>query len=275
MVLLLGFLALVFASVAFAHALETQQQQEMVLKDIGIDERPGNTVPLSSGFKDQYGRPLDLEAYLGKGPALLSLNYYGCPMLCPVTFAALARSLNDMKALSPGKDFKLLTVSINPDDGPAQARARADETYAMLKLPGASGWWAFLSGDDASIKAVAKAVGFRFKSLGGGQYAHPTVLIVLTPKGKVSRYLYGIEHDPAELRLALLEAADGKIGRTPALNRLILFCYHYDPVGKKYQLFALNIAKVLGACVIIGLIALLLPMMLRERSKRPSKGNDA
>ena len=185
---------------------------------------------------------------------LLTLNYYECPMLCPIILGNLAHTMGKMSGLTPGKDFKLLTVSINSEGSLKNASDRANETYKMVARFGdARPWWPFLLGTEPTIRALTDAVGFHYKKLGKDNFAHPSVLVVLSPGGKVSRYLYGIEQEPRDLRLALTEAAEGKIGASATLNRLFLFCYHYDPVGKKYQLLALNVAKVIGGFVLVSL----------------------
>lgn len=265
-------LIFVFASApaAWAHAVfQTQADQDAVLKQIGVDERRGAQVPLNAAFKDQAGRDVSLGDYFGDGkPVLLSLNYYECPMLCPVTFSNLARTMDGMKGLKPGKDFKVLVVSISPYENAGIAKAKADETYRILKgYQNPSAWWPFLYGGEKDIEAVTRAVGFRYKIIDKINIAHPSVLIVLTPEGKVSRYLYGIEHTPQDLRLALLEASRGEIGTSSALNKVLLFCYHYDPVGKKYVLAAARLMTGAAAIVFIALAALILLMWKSEKAR--------
>ena len=263
-------LVLASAPAAWAHAaFQTQADQDAIFKQIGVDEKRGTQVPLNAAFKDQTGRDVSLADYFGDGkPVLLSLNYYECPMLCPVTFANLARTMDEMKGLKPGKDFRVLVVSISPYENAGIAKAKADETYRMLKgYEDPSAWWPFLYGDERDIEAVTRAVGFRYKIIDKTNIAHPSVLIVLTPEGKVSRYLYGIEHSPQDLRLALIEASKGEIGTSAALNRVLLFCYHYDPVGKKYVLAAARIMTGAAAIVFISLLILILFMWKSERAR--------
>ena len=263
-------LVLASAPAAWAHAaFQTQADQDAILKQIGVDERRGAQLPLNAVFKDQAGREVSLGDYFGDGkPVLLSLNYYECPMLCPVTFANLARTMDGMKGLKPGKDFRVLVVSISPFETAADAKGKADETYRMLKgYEDPSAWWPFLYGDEKAIVSVTGAVGFRYKVIDRINIAHPSVLIVLTPEGKVSRYLYGIEHSPQDLRLALLEASKGKIGTSAALNKVLLFCYHYDPVGKKYVLAAARLMTGAAAIVFIALAALILLMWKSEKAR--------
>lgn len=254
---------------AHAAGLTTQASQEGVLKEIGIDERLGAAIPMNLIFTDQEGKPVRLGDYFTGKPVLLTLNYYECPMLCPITFANLAKTMGAMNGITPGKDFRIVTVSINPNETAKQAGEKAVETYRMLeKFKDPSQWWSFLYGYDGEIKKLAGTVGFRYKRIDNANFAHPSAIIVLTPEGKVSRYLYGIEQDPLDLKLALVEASGGKVGSSAALNRALLYCYHYDPVGKKYQLAALNIMKAAGALVLAGLGALFFRMWRHERGRR-------
>lgn len=253
---------------AMAISFTNQAEQDAFMKEIRVDEKPGATIPLDLRFTDQSGKPVMLRDYFRGKPVILTLNYYECPMICPVTFANLAKTMEDMKGLKPGKDFTILTVSINPNETAKVAFEKSNETYAMLKgFPDPSGWWPFLLGGGKEIEALTGAVGFRYRRLDETNFAHPSALIILTPEGKVSRYLYGIKQEPNDLRLALLEASGGKIGSSTALNKIILYCYHYDPVGKKYAIAATNIMKGVGAVVLVMLLTLIIVLVKQERKK--------
>ena len=267
--LLLAFVLTAAAHDVHAADFATQASQDAVLKEVGVDEKPDAMLPPGLTFTDQDGKAVKLgDFFADKKPVLLSLNYYLCPMLCPVTFANLTRTIGGMKGLAPGRDFKVLVVSVNPDETPELAKEKAKETYKMVSAPDPESWWRFLLGKQESIDALTKAVGFRFKKLDAINIAHPSVLIVLTPEGRVSRYLYGIEHTPGDLRLAVIEAADGKVGASEALNRVLLFCYHYDPVGRKYALAATNIMKGAGVLVLAGLGVMAFFMLRHERGRK-------
>ncbi len=255
---------------AKAHGVfETQAEQNEILKYSKVDEKLGSTIPEGLVFRDEMGRPFRLGDYLKDKPVLLTLNYYECPMLCPIILNNLARTMERIGGITPGKDFKLLTVSINSDGTLPDARDRAEETYRMLsQYKDARSWWPFLLGDEQNIRALTDSVGFHFKKLGPDNFAHPSVLVVLAPGGKVSRYLYGVTYSPRDLRLALIEASKGKIGASEVLNRLFLFCYHYDPAGKKYQLLALNVAKLIGGFTILSLAAIFGILWLTGRRRK-------
>ena len=231
--------------------------QDAILLAVGVDERLGGRIPADLVFTQSTGKRVRLGDYLGAGPVVLTLNYYTCPMLCPLTFRSLAATMDGVKGLSPAKDYRVVTVSINPDEIPEIAAAKARETHALVAgLDDADDRWPFLYGDADSVRRLTDAVGYRYRKV-GSDFAHPTVAIVLSPDGRVSRYLHGIEIPPRDLKLALVEAADGKIGASSAANALLMYCFRYDPAGKKYMLYARNIMKAAGATIAVFLAALL------------------
>jgi len=267
-----AFLALAwtvcFPSSLGAHAVNDPQDD--ILRSIGVDENLGGAVPLDAPFRNGKGETVRLGDYVTGGPALLTLNYYTCPMLCPLTLRNLLDTMDKMKGIALDRDFRVVTVSINPEDRLEVARARAAEIHAQMKgKSDPASRWPFLLGDEKAIGALTGAVGFRYRKV-GNEYAHPDVVVVLTPRGKISRYLYGIEQDPADLKMALIEAAGGNIGESTALNHVLLFCFQYDPVGKKYALYARNIMKAGGVLTIVLLGGLLLVLWKRGRSSATS-----
>lgn len=268
--LVLPVLSLLLAPPAFGHA-PAADPADKVFQEIGVDEKPGARIPPDLVFTDQDGKPVRLGDLLSGKPAILTLNYYTCPMLCPVTLRTLHGALSAIRDLSPGRDYRVITVSIDPNDTPVEARARAGEIHPLMKdveRPGDA--WKFLVGGGAEIAALARSTGFRYAKV-GREFAHPDASIIVTPKGTVSRYLYGVAQDPADLKLALLEAADGRIGRSPVMNRIVLFCYRYDPVGKKYALYARNIMTGGGALTLVFLGALYL-LLWKRRSPPAAPG---
>lgn len=266
---LLALLALFALPASRAAAHEARDEG---LAGVGVDERLGARVPLDLSFVDASGKAVRLGDYLRGGPAVLTLNYYTCPMLCPLTFRSYAATMDQVKGLSFAKDYRIVTVSINPEEDPRNARARADETHSFVKgLPDADDRWPFLRGSPESIRRLTESVGFRYKKA-GIEYAHATVAIVLTPEGAVSRYLYGIEIPPMDLKLALIEAAGGKIGASTAANAILMFCYQYDPAGRRYALVAGNIMKAAGAVTALLLGALLSYLWIRHGRSVPGRG---
>jgi len=234
--------------------------QDAILQKVGVDEKPGAAIPRDLPFTDASGKAVRLADYLGDGPLLLTLNYYTCPMLCPLTFRSLAATMTRMKGFSLARDYRVVTVSIDPDEIPEIARAKANETHALMpSVRDGDARWPFLYGSAESIRRLAESVGYRYVKV-GREFAHPAVTIVLSPGGTVSRYLHGVEIDPRDLKLALIEASEGKIGASSAGNALLMYCFKYDPVGKKYILYARNVMKVAGAVTLIllaGLFAVL------------------
>ena len=258
----------------FPGAAHAADPQDDILRQVGVDEKPGAQVPLDLPFTDATGRAVRLGDYLRDGPVLLTLNYYTCPMLCPLTFRGLATTMADVKDLSPSKDYRIVTVSIDPGEIPEIVRAKANESHAMVSgLKDADSRWPFLYGGAESIRRVTESVGYRYMKV-GNEFAHPSVQVVLSPGGKVSRYLYGFQIPPRDFKLALLEAADGKIGTSTAGNALLMYCFKYDPVGKKYMLYARNIMKAAGTVTLFLLGGLLVVLWRRygRTAGLPGKG---
>jgi protein SCO1/2 len=258
------------ASGALGHVKETPDE---ILKQIGVDEKLGGQVPPGIPFRDEEGKTVSLGDFFGKGPVVLTLNYYTCPMLCPLTLRNLLSSASAMSGISLDRDYRIVSVSIDPDEKPEAARARAAEMHAMVKGTGAPGArWPFLSGGRDEIGALTAAVGFRYRKV-ENEFAHPNAIVVLTPGGRISRYLYGIELEPRDLRLALIEAAGGRIGESPNINRALLYCFHYDPVERKYALYARNIMKAGGIFTLVFMAVLYLALWKRRRPRTLAGGS--
>jgi protein SCO1 len=192
--------------------------------------------------------------------------YYDCPMLCTLVINGLASAL-DLLSLEPGKDFEIVTVSFNPNDTPATATAKKAVYLERYRRPGAEQAWHFLSGEEASIERLTKAAGFRYAwDADTKQYAHPSGVIVLTPDGRLSKYLFGIEYGPRDLRLGIVEASEGKIG-TP-VDSLLLYCYHYDPMTGRYGLVIMRAMRLAAGATVLALGTFILIMVRREREPR-------
>jgi len=267
------FTALLFAFLAMLPSVAlAADPQDAILQEVGVEEKPGATIPGDLPFTDASGKPVRLGDFFGAGPVLLTLNYYTCPMLCPLTFRSLAATMTGVKGISLARDYRVVTVSIDPEEIPEIVRAKATETHALVSgLQNADARWTFLYGSAGSVRRLTESVGYRFKKV-GTEFAHPAVTIVLSPGGTVSRYLYGIEIDPRDLKLALIEAADGKIGASSAGNALLMYCFRYDPVGKKYMLYARNIMKAAGAVTLLLLAGLLAVLWRRNGAAERPRG---
>ncbi len=257
---------------AAAHVRETPDD---ILKSIGVDEKRGARLPLDLSFRDRAGRPVTLRDYFTGGPVILTLNYFTCPMLCPITLRNLLGTANAVSGLSLARDYRIVTLSIDPDERPDAARARAGELHDSMKgITDPGDRWPFLFGRENEVRAVTGAVGLRYRKV-GAEFAHPDVCVVLTPEGRISRYLYGVAVDPKDLRLALVEAAGGRIGPSRALNQVLLYCYHYDPAGRKYALYAVNIMKAGGVVTLVLLGVLYLALWKRRRPASGPPGGES
>ena len=236
---------------AFSHPALSAQIPDS-LKEIGVAEKLGSSVTLTEfTFRDEQGENVKLDRYFQRGvPVLLTLIYYQCPNLCNFMLNGLVQSLKDL-SWTPGEQFEIVTVSINPHETPDLAQAKKDSYFKVYQRPKAAKGWHFLTGDEDQIKKLADQIGFRYRyDPAEKQYAHSAVVSVLTPEGKISRYLYGIEYSPKDLRLALLEASQGKIGTV--VDRILLFCYKYDPLTRKYSVYLTKLMQV--GCVATALI---------------------
>jgi protein SCO1 len=241
---------------ASAGAARAQFQEQSIgvrpelLKQVGIDQKLGSQVPLNLTFHDEKGNVVQLSQYFGHGkPVVLSLVYFTCPMLCTQVENGMLNSFK-LQTLNIGKDFDALTVSIDPTDKPRLAKVKQEMYTGIYARPGAADGWHFLTGDQPQIKQLADAVGFRYAyDPESQQYAHAAAIMVLTPEGKVSRYLYGIEYPSRDMRLALVQASEGSIG-TPE-DALLLFCYHYDPHAGRYGVAIARLLKAGGALTIL------------------------
>ncbi len=240
------------------------------LKKVSFDQNLGVQVPLDLPFRDETGHGVQLSQYFTGRPVILSLVYYECPMLCVQALNGLVRSLKVL-ALEPGRDYTIVTVSFNPAETPEQAAAKKDEYVARLKKPGGAEGWHFLTGNEASIQQLTDSVGFHYVyDAETKQFAHPTGLVVLTPEGKTSKYIFGIDYGPRDIRLALVEASDHKVG-TP-VDWLLLYCYHYDPTTGKYGLVLMNVLRLGGVLTVATIGGLIL--LLRRREKRTRAEHD-
>ena len=236
-----------------------------ILKNVGLDQKLDGQIPLDAAFVDEQGRDVTLGDFFGKRPVVLVLAYYECPMLCTEVLNGMVASLESL-TFDAGKDFEVVVVSFDPGETPALALNKKKTYLKRYGRPGADAGFHFLTGRAESIKQLTSAIGFRYAyDPAIGQFAHPAVLTVLTPAGRVSRYLFGMDYPPRDLRLALVEATEGKIGG--AVDQMLLYCYHYDPMSGKYGLAILNIVR-LGGVLTLGAIGAFVLMTLRRERRQ-------
>jgi protein SCO1 len=234
-----------------------------LLEEVGLDQRLNAQLPLGLEFKDEDGRAVKLGDYFGRRPVILTLVYYECPMLCTQVLNGVASSIGVLN-FSVGKEFDIVTVSFDPRDTPELAREKKASYLARYKRTGAAAGWHFLTGRQREISLLTQAVGFRYAyNAEIGQFAHVSGIMVATPEGRLSHYFYGIEYGPRDLRLALVEAGDRKIGSP--VDQLLLYCFHYDPSSGKYSLAVLTVIRFAGVLTVLALVGSIVLMRRRER----------
>ena len=236
-----------------------------VLQEIGFDQKLGDQVPLDLAFKDETGKDVKLGDYFGKKPVVLSLVYYQCPMLCTISLNGLAGAL-EVLSFVPGEEFEVLTVSFDPKEGPVLAAAKKKVYMTRYERPEADKGWHFLTGSKESVDRLTKAVGFRYVwDAETKQFAHPAGILVATPEGRIATYLFGVEYSPKDLRLALVDAAGGKIGN--AVDQVLLYCYQYNPRIGRYSASILNLVRLGGILTLLALGGFILTTTRRHRGR--------
>jgi protein SCO1/2 len=240
-----------------------------LLKEVGIDQKLNDVIPRDLAFRDENGAAVKLSEFFGQKPVVLSLVYYNCPMLCTQVLNGLDRSLRDVP-MDICKDFEVVTLSIDPTESPKLASAKRDLYAGIYGRPDAAAGWHFLTGDESQIKQLANAVGFRYAyDPDSKQFAHASAIMILTPKGKISRYFYGIQYSSRDVRLGLVEASEGKIGSP--VDQVLLFCYHYDPVTGKYGLLISRVIKAGGLLTVLAIGILVLVLRRHEHYELPQR----
>ena len=267
--LLLVLAAAPAAAIPFKQHLPAASGQEALppaLEGVEIRERLGEKVPLDLSFTGADGRQVRLAELFGHGkPVLLSLVYYDCPMLCGLLLSGAARGMRE-SGLELGKDYQAVTLSFAPRETSKMAAERQRGYLQSVGRPDAAAGWPFLTGAEPEIKRVTSAVGFGYSyDEATRQYAHPAALFVLAPDGTVSRYLYGIEFPARDLRLALVEAGQGRVGTS--FDKLLLTCFRYDPQSRRYEPYVVGFIRVAGLSV-LGALAVTLAVLWRREVKR-------
>jgi protein SCO1 len=256
---------------ALAHTgNEPYTKEEAFLKEIAFDQKLGAQLPLDLPFTDDTGKAVRLGDYFGQKPVLMLLTYYNCTMLCPLLLDGLVRALRPV-SFDVGKQFTVLTVSINPRETPSIAASRKELYVQRYGRPGADRGWHFLTGKADAIAALTQTIGFRFVyDKKKDEYAHASGIVIFTPEGKAARYLFGVEFSPRDTRLALIEAANGTIGNS--VDQLLLYCYHYDPLTGKYGVIIMNVLRLAGSATVFALASFMLVMFRRDRRTRMQPG---
>jgi protein SCO1 len=235
------------------------------LVNVGFDPQLNAQIPLDLAFTDEMGRPVQLREYFGKKPVVLTFVYFTCPMLCSQVEQSLVGTLK-MISFNPGTDYEVVFISMDPSDTPDEALKKKHEALSRFARPATEPGWHFLTGSPEAVNAAAKAANFRFSYDEKTKlFGHASGILLLTPDGKISRYFYGIEYPPSNVRLGLVDASAGKIG-TP-VDHLLLFCYQYDPTKGRYSATILTVIRMGGVvtlfCLAIGFV------IFRRRDHRP------
>ena len=248
-----------------------------ILSQVGIAQRLNQQLPLNLVFTDEAGKQVPLGSYFGKRPAILALVYYQCPMLCSEELNGLTGALR-MVSFVPGKDFDVVVVSIDPSEGTEMAAAKKHSYLKRYGHPETANGWHFMTGTQANIDALTKAVGFGYIKIPGPdgkltQFAHASSIQIVTPEGKLAQYYMGVEYSPKDLRLGLVEASANRIGSP--VDNILTYCYHYDPQTNKHSLIVARVVQ-LGGLVTVGTLGGFMLVMfrrdVRQQDGRPDTG---
>jgi protein SCO1 len=244
------FLALVCVLAPFvAEPVHAQEPLTDVKGQVGFDQHPNAQVPGDLVFRDDKGQVVQLGDYLSDKPVILTLNYFNCPNLCTFEIDQLGEALAKI-SWNLGQEYQVVTVSFDPRDGTDLAQSRKWEAIRHYARPGLGDGWHFLTGDASAVASLTQAIGFRYAyNAETDEFAHPIGLFILTPQGRLYRYLYGDDFDPTAIRLGLVEASQNKLGTV--IDQMLLVCYHYDPTLGKYSSAVLQISQIAGVATIL------------------------
>jgi protein SCO1/2 len=230
---------------------------------IGIEQRLNAHVPLDTVFRDETGAAVPLRSYFGQQPVVLVPVYFRCPLLCPQILSGVVRGLRPL-ALAPGRDFQVVAISFDPGDTPRDAAEKREKYARSYSSREGTRGWHFLTGSEPSIHAVMQAIGFHYRwDPRNKMFIHASGVMVLTPDGRVSRYFYGVEFEPKDLKLGLIESSGGRI--SSPVDQVLLLCFHYDPATGKYGAVVINILRLAGALMVLLMAAGLFWLLRRDR----------
>ncbi len=259
--------ALVLAAVSLsAQTGTTAGELPLNLEGVAINQNLDGQLPLDARFRDEQGREVELGSFFGNRPVILALVYYECPMLCSLELKGLLRSIK-IVPLDLASDYEIVTVSFDPDESSELAAKSKAEYVGGYGRPGAEDGWHFLTGDAENIRRLTEAAGFEYVyQPETGEFSHASAVMVTTVDGKLSQYFYGVDYSPKDLRLALVEASEGRIGTF--VDQVLLFCFHYDPAMGRYTLVVMNVLRALGVLTVLAIVGFLFFSLRRERRAR-------
>lgn len=255
----LRILILLLATLFFQNTAQAHVEQPKDLSGIGIDEKLGQFIPLDLTFYDENGNPVSLKQLIHT-PLILAPVFYRCPNVCSFLLFNLAGVINKLPS-EPGKEYQVWTVSFDETEKPDLAFEKKKMYLKMIEKPFPEDAWRFLTGDKENIHKLTDAIGFHFKKQ-GEDFLHPVTLVILSPDGKITRYMYGTEFLPFDLKMALLEASEGRVG--PTLSKVLRFCFSYDPQGRKY---VFNTLKVTGIVTLLFALSFILFLVFKGKKK--------
>jgi protein SCO1 len=272
-IIIRGLLLIYLACFILAGAAPVRAQgdgpDDQILAKVGVDQHLNQQVPLDLTFHDEAGKTVSLGSYFGAKPVILTLNYFECPNLCTLVLTRLTDAMREL-SFDLGKQFNVVTVSIDPREKPELAAAKKAVYLERYGKPDAGSGWHFLTGDAPAIERLAQAVGFRYAfDARQDQYAHPAAVVLLTPQGTISRYFYDLGYAPRDLRLGLVEASANQIGSP--VDQILLRCYHYDPVSGRYTAAVMDLVRASFIATVLGIGVAVFLMM--RRGRRPQLGS--
>jgi protein SCO1/2 len=252
---------------------EASQEPPGQAKNVKLEQKLGTQIPLDLTFADEEGKPIRLRQLFGDKPVILTPVYFDCPMLCNMVLDGMVTGIRDLR-FQIGEEYEVVSFSFNPNDTPTDARQKKDIFVKRYGRPGAEEGWRFLTGKQPEITALTEAIGFRYGyDPQTGQYAHAAMAVVLTPDGRIARYFYGFEFRSRDLRLALVEAGDDKIGSP--VDQFLLLCYHYDPATGKYSATAMNAVRAGGVATVAGIAGFIFVMVRRDKRLAKTSGKES
>ena len=262
----IAVLSLILFAYSVTSAQEIKGPEVALFKKVAFEQNLDAQLPLDTPLRDESGKAVTFGDYFGKKPVVLLFGYYECPMLCSLELNGLVRNLRAL-SMSVGNEFDVVMVSIDPTESPELAAAKKAGYLHKYDRPGAENGWHFLLGDGPPVKKLAGVAGFRYEfDPKSRQYAHPAGLMVVTPQGRISRYIYGVDFPASNLRWSLIEASAGKIGSP--VDKMLLMCFHYDPSTGRYNFAIMRTINVLGILVLGALVTFMLVNFRRERRMR-------
>ena len=247
-----------------------------ILKHVGIEQRIGVSLPLDLEFNDETGAPVSLGSYFGDKPVILTLVYYDCPMLCTEVLNGLNRSLAPLN-YSIGEEFDVVAVSFDPRESPTLASQKKAVYTQRYGRPGTGEGWHFLTGEAPAIDALTESVGFNYVyDETEGQFVHGSAIMIISPKGTISHYFFGIEYPSEDIRLAIIESSEEKLGNV--FDQIMLYCFNYDPEQGRYGVAIMNAMRLAGLVTLLAMGSFMVVMFKRDRRRRRERierGEDA